>query len=131
MNIESNGLFPAEGSISRRRSFPETLASKVGQKAPGRAYRLSDSGPFVSAEAMSCAATAVVVARTVRFGSESHGRAVNHETSDGFLRKHSDAWTSLMRSRAVGAFYAQKMEASKGGCLIRKVAVLPDFLARV
>lgn len=112
----------------RRRSFPETLASKVGQKAPGRAYRLSDSGPFVSAE---CAATAVVVARTVRFGSESHGRAVNHETSDGFLRKHSDAWTSLMRSRAVGAFYAQKMEASQGGCLIRKVAVLPDFLARV
>lgn len=61
--IESNDLFPAGGSIWRRRSFApfsETLASKVGQKAPGQVYRLPDSCSFVRAEAMSSAAAAVV-----------------------------------------------------------------------
>lgn len=38
----------------------------------------------------------------LRFGSESHGQAVNHETSDEFLRKYSDAWESLMHSRGGG-----------------------------
>lgn len=116
--IESNDLFPAEGSISRRQSFApfsETLASKVGQKAPGQVYHLSDSCSFVRAEAMSsAAAAAVVVARTVRFGSESHGRAVSHETSDGFLRKYSDAWKSLMHSEGWGRFTLRKWRLPKG-----------------
>lgn len=74
---------------------------------------------------------AAAVARTLRFGSESHGRAVNYETSDEFLRKYSDAWKSLMHPGRVGAFYAPKMEGSKEVGFIRKVLISPVFFAWV
>lgn len=79
----------------------------VGQKHQCRCTICQTRVLFVRAEAMSYTAA---VACAVRFGSESHGQAVNHKTSDGFLWKYLDTWKSLMHS---GGVYSQKMKGSQ------------------
>lgn len=102
----------------------DPLASKVAQKAPGQVSRLSDSCSFV---AMSCGA--VVVARHCALWlwiTRPSGESWD------LRRIPAKIFRCLEESDAFrGAFYAEKMEGSQRGFLIRKVAILPTFFNRV